>query len=77
MGDHIWHGGTSYGAVDGPRGTIFVAIHGLGGGHLCCHGWSWGTTFGGDQFLCDRSDTVGRRHPFMITSGHFETFASN
>ena len=29
--DHLWQGGTKYGATDGPRGTIRGAIYGPGG----------------------------------------------
>ncbi len=42
--------GTSYSAIDGPRATSYAAIR---GDQLCCHGWSGGTAFGVDHFLCD------------------------
>ena len=31
MGDHLWQGGTNYGAVDGPGGPSVAAILGPGG----------------------------------------------
>lgn len=46
-GDHLWQRGTINGAMDGPRGTVYSSVDGLGVPPAATTDGPWGLIIGG------------------------------